>query len=43
MRLLKEPSRPNWSVAVALSAAPRHFVEWEPFLPERRERPGSFA
>jgi 5-methylcytosine-specific restriction endonuclease McrA len=33
MRLLQEPKRPNWSLAVALSAAPRHFVEWEPFLP----------
>jgi hypothetical protein len=43
MRLLKEPLRPNWSVAVALSAAPRHFAEWEPFLPERREISGSFA
>jgi 5-methylcytosine-specific restriction endonuclease McrA len=43
MRLLSEPKRPNWSVAVALSAAPRHFVEWEPFLPERREVGPGFA
>ena len=32
MRLLSEPKRPTWSLAVALSASPRHFVEWEPFL-----------
>jgi 5-methylcytosine-specific restriction endonuclease McrA len=33
MRLLQEPTRPNWTLAVALSAGPRHFAEWEPFLP----------
>lgn len=33
MRLLREPTRPNWTLAVALSASPRHFAEWEPFLP----------
>lgn len=33
MRLLSEPKRPNWSLAVQLSAGPRRFVEWEPFLP----------
>ncbi len=33
MHLLREPTRPNWTLAVALSAAPRHFAEWEPFLP----------
>src|SRR5690349_3557521 len=32
MRLLKIPSRPNWSTAAALAALPRTFVEWEPFL-----------
>jgi 5-methylcytosine-specific restriction endonuclease McrA len=32
MRLLQEPKRPNWTLAVVLSAAPRHFAEWEPFL-----------
>jgi hypothetical protein len=32
MRLLREPSRPNWTLAAALSAAPRTFEEWEPFL-----------
>jgi 5-methylcytosine-specific restriction endonuclease McrA len=32
MRLLSEPKRPTWTLAAALSAAPRHFVEWEPFL-----------
>jgi hypothetical protein len=32
MRLLSEPKRPTWTLAVALSASPRHFVEWEPFL-----------
>ena len=35
MRLLHEPTRPNWTMAVALSASPRHFVEWEPFLSTR--------
>ncbi len=32
MRLLRPPSRPSWSTAAALAAAPRHFREWEPFL-----------
>lgn len=32
MRLLKVPSRPSWSTAAALAAAPRHFAEWEPFI-----------
>jgi hypothetical protein len=32
MRLLRSPSRPSWSTAAALAAAPRHFSEWEPFL-----------
>lgn len=32
MRLLRTPVRPTWSTAAALAAAPRHFVEWEPFL-----------
>ena len=32
MNLLKAPSRPNWSTAAALAAAPRRFAEWEPFL-----------
>src|SRR5689334_8390154 len=32
MRLLRKPSRPTWSTAAALAAAPRHFREWEPFL-----------
>jgi hypothetical protein len=35
MRLLHEPTRPNWTMAVALSASPRHFAEWEPFLSAR--------
>jgi energy-coupling factor transporter ATP-binding protein EcfA2 len=34
MRLLSEPKRPNWSLAVVLAAGPRYFVEWEPFLPQ---------
>jgi 5-methylcytosine-specific restriction endonuclease McrA len=32
MRLLRLPSRPSWSTAAALAAAPRKFSEWEPFL-----------
>jgi 5-methylcytosine-specific restriction endonuclease McrA len=32
MRLLKAPSRPSWSTAAALAAAPRHFEEWKPFI-----------
>jgi 5-methylcytosine-specific restriction endonuclease McrA len=32
MRLLRVPVRPGWSTAAALAAAPRRFVEWEPFL-----------
>lgn len=32
MRLLREPVRPSWSAATQLGAAPRRFVEWEPFL-----------
>jgi 5-methylcytosine-specific restriction endonuclease McrA len=35
MRLLRTPSRPSWSTAAALAAAPRHFSEWEPFLAGR--------
>jgi len=32
MQLLRTPVRPTWSTAAALAAAPRRFVEWEPFL-----------
>jgi hypothetical protein len=32
MRLLRAPSRPTWTTAAALAAAPRKFREWEPFL-----------
>jgi hypothetical protein len=41
MRLLREPTRPNWTVAVALSAAPRHFAEWEPFLAAHSHAPAA--
>jgi len=34
MKLLRRPTRPGWTTAVALAAAPRRFSEWEPFLPE---------
>lgn len=32
MRLLRRPSRPSWTLAAALAAAPEHYEEWEPFL-----------
>ncbi len=32
MTLLRVPVRPTWTAAVHLAAAPRRFVEWEPFL-----------
>jgi 5-methylcytosine-specific restriction endonuclease McrA len=32
MALLNEPTRPRWSAAVQLEAAPRWFKEWDPFL-----------
>jgi hypothetical protein len=35
MRLLKQPTRPGWSTAATLAAAPRHFTDWEPFLMTR--------
>jgi 5-methylcytosine-specific restriction endonuclease McrA len=35
MRLAREPTRPNWTLAATLSSSPRHFTEWEPFLGAR--------
>jgi 5-methylcytosine-specific restriction endonuclease McrA len=32
MRLRRAPVRPSWSMALALAAQRRRFVEWEPFL-----------
>ena len=32
MLLLKQPVRPNWTMALQLAAQRRRFVEWEPFL-----------
>lgn len=32
MQLLRPPRRPSWNTAAELSALPRRFAEWEPFL-----------